>query len=138
MISVSDLPTLNAALNTIAALLMVLGYRFIKRKNSGSHRLSMLGALGASALFLTSYLIYHYHIGSRSFVGGELSRLLYLTVLVSHIVLAMIVAPLVIVTVFLAFRQQFSWHRRFARWTFPLWLYVSVTGVVIYWMLYMQ
>lgn len=133
---VSDLPAVNALLNSISAILIVTGYVFIRRGEIKSHRACMLAAIFTSALFLISYLIYHYHAGSKSFTGIGWSRTIYLTILISHSILAAAVVPLVFVTAARALRGNFDAHRRIARWTFPIWLYVSVTGVVVYWMLY--
>lgn len=134
--SVSDLPTLNALLNATSALFLIVGYIFIKQGRRDAHRNSMIGALAASALFLTSYLIYHYHIGSKPYEGEGVIRIIYFTILISHTFLAMAVVPLVGVAVWRAYKGEFSRHRAVARWTFPIWLYVSCTGVVIYLMLY--
>jgi len=134
--TVTDLPAVNAALNTVATLFLVLGWRFIRRGDLTRHRACMLGALAASALFLGSYVVYHYHAGSRPFTGTGAVRVVYLAILVSHVVLAAAIVPLVIVTVARAFRRDDERHRAIARWTLPLWLYVSVTGVLIYLLLY--
>ena len=136
MISVGDLPAVNAALNATSALLLVAGYIAIRRRRIKTHRSLMLSAVGTSALFLASYLFYHYHAGTTRFTGEGLARTLYFVVLASHTVLAVVIVPLVIVTMYLAIRESFSRHRRIARWTFPLWLYVSITGIVVYLMLY--
>ena len=136
--TVTDLPAVNAALNTVATLFLVLGWRFIRRGDLTRHRACMLGALTASALFLGSYVVYHYHAGSRPFTGTGAVRVVYLAILVSHVVLAAAIVPLVIVTVARAFRRDDERHRAIARWTLPLWLYVSVTGVVVYLMLYQR
>lgn len=134
--TVTDLPAVNAALNTIATLFLVLGWRFIRRGDMVRHRACMLGALAASFLFLTSYVVYHYHAGSRPFTGTGTIRAVYLAILVSHVILAAAIVPLVILTVVRAFRRDDERHRAVARWTLPLWLYVSITGVVVYLMLY--
>jgi putative membrane protein len=136
LISIGDLPAVNATLNGTSALLLVAGYVAIRRGRQSTHRALMLSALGASALFLTSYLFYHYLAGTTRFAGTGLARPVYFTVLTSHTILAMVIVPLVIVTLVLALRGRFPRHRRIARWTFPLWLYVSVTGIVVYLMLY--
>ncbi len=136
MISVGDLPAVNATLNGTSALLLVAGYIAIRRRRTTLHRALMLSALGTSILFLASYLFYHYHAGTTRFTGEGLARTLYFVVLTSHTILAMAIVPLVIVTLYLAIREHFPRHRRIARWTFPLWLYVSVTGIVVYVMLY--
>jgi uncharacterized membrane protein YozB (DUF420 family) len=133
---IQELPTLNAVLNGCAALLMSCGYLFIRRREVHRHRNFMLGALACSTLFLTSYLIYHYHIGSRPYPGLGALRKVYLSILLTHTVLAVALVPLVLITVYRALRGNFEKHRRIARYTLPVWLYVSVTGVVIYLMLY--
>lgn len=135
-IPVSQLPSLNATLNAIACCLLTAGYVFIRRKNVRAHKLCMLSAFAASTLFLTSYVIYHYHSGSVAFGGRGWVRPLYFTILISHVVLAAAIPPLAIITLRRALRGRFDLHVRIARRTLPLWLYVSVTGVVIYWMLY--
>ena len=134
---VAVLPTINAAFNTSSAVLMLLGYRFVRTGNTAAHKRCMVAALTASALFLCGYLTYHWHAGTTSFGHeGEWVRTVYLTILLTHTVLAIIVTPLVLVTVTLALRNRLSQHRRLARWTLPMWLYVSVTGVIVYVMLY--
>ncbi len=130
------LPTLNAALNAAAATLLVVGYVLIRRGDRRRHRLVMLSALGCSAAFLVSYLYYHYQVGSVRFEGEGTVRTVYLGILLTHTVLAAAVPPLAIVTVVLGLRGRFDRHRKIARVTLPIWLYVSVTGVVVYWMLY--
>jgi len=134
--SVYDLPTVNAVLNSTSALLLGLGYHYIRRQRVAAHRACMLGAFTVSVLFLVSYLTYHAQVGSVRFPGVGALRALYLTVLVSHSVLAAVVPPLAVLTVYRALRGQVDRHRRLARWTLPIWLYVSVTGVVVYLMLY--
>lgn len=134
--SVYDLPAVNATLNALAALCLLAGYVFIRQGRRDAHRSAMLGALALSALFLASYLVYHYHVGSRPFTGEGWIRTVYFTVLITHVVLAIVIVPLVLMTVSRALAVRFDKHRRIARWTWPLWMYVSVTGVVIYLMLY--
>jgi uncharacterized membrane protein YozB (DUF420 family) len=136
LISVSQLPAVNAALNSLSALLLVSGYLFIRSRNIKAHKACMLSAFGSSILFLASYLIYHYQVGSVPFKGQGGIRLVYFTILLTHTILATTVVPLALVTLFRAFKERFDAHRRIARWTFPIWLYVSVTGVIVYWMLY--
>ena len=136
MIPVSILPAVNAALNSASALLLIAGYLFIRGKKITAHKFCMLSAFATSALFLTSYLVYHYQVGSVPFKGGGWMRTLYFTVLVSHTILAATIVPLVLMTLSRALRGSFERHKRVARWTLPLWLYVSITGVVVYWMLY--
>lgn len=136
MIAIADLPALNACLNGISALLLAAGYFFIRRGDMARHRLLMTTAFATSCLFLTSYLIYHYNVGSVPFEKQGWIRPLYFTILITHVILAATIVPLVLVTLYRAWRKNFDRHRRLARWTFPIWMYVSVTGVVIYWMLY--
>jgi putative membrane protein len=136
LISVSQLPAVNAALNSLSAILLVGGYLFIKSRNIKAHKACMLSAFASSILFLASYLVYHYQVGSVPFKGQGGIRLVYFTILLTHTILATTVVPLALVTLFRAFKERFDAHRRIARWTFPIWLYVSVTGVIVYWMLY--
>ena len=136
MISLSDLPTVNATLNATSAVLLTCGYLFIRRGKVTAHHRCMLSAVCVSTLFLTSYLIYHYHVGSVSFTGQGLVRPFYFALLISHTTLAISVLPLAMVTVYRALRGRFDRHVRIARWTLPIWLYVSVTGVIVYLMLY--
>ena len=134
--TISYLPSLNAILNATSALLLIAGFIFIKRKEIHRHKLCMVSAFVCSTVFLISYLIYHYHIGSKSFPGQGWVRPLYFSILISHTTLAVVAVPLVLRTLYLALRGRFAAHERLARWTLPLWLYVSVTGVVVYLMLY--
>ena len=136
MLSVSDLPALNATLNGAAAILLALGYGFIRNRKRTAHKWCMLGALLVSALFLTSYVIYHANVGSKPFGGTGAIRYVYFSILITHVVLAAAIVPLVVMTVWRALSGRFAEHRRIARITWPLWMYVSVTGVVIYLMLY--
>ena len=136
MLEVTDLPEVNATLNAISTLLLATGYIFIRRGQTQEHRLCMLAAFATSALFLASYLIYHFNVGSVAFTGQGTIRTVYFTILISHIILAIAILPMAIVTLLRALRGQLESHRRIAKWTLPLWLYVSVTGVVVYWMLY--
>lgn len=136
MLTVRDLPAVNAALNLTAAVLLVIAWLLIRRRRITAHRNVMLAALACSVLFLTSYLTYHYHVGSVRFPGTGAARTVYLGILLTHTVLAATVPFLAIITVTYAFRRRFPRHKRIARWTLPIWLYVSVTGVVVYWMLY--
>ncbi len=136
MIPVSLLPAVNAALISASALLLIAGYLFIRRKKIAAHKFCMLSAFTTSALFLVSYLAYHYQVGSVPFQGRGWIRGVYFTVLISHTILAAAVVPLVLVTVARALKGSFERHKRAARWTLPIWLYVSVTGVLVYWMLY--
>ena len=134
--TVSDLPALNACLNASSALLLATGYVLIRRGRRDAHKRVMLAALACSALFLTSYLVYHAQVGSVRFRGQGPIRTVYFTILLTHTVLAVAIVPLVVMTLVPALRARFDRHRRLARITLPLWGYVSVTGVVIYWMLY--
>ena len=136
MFEVTALPGVNATLNAVSAVLLIVGYVFIRRRQIAAHRACMLTALGCSVLFLTSYLYYHWQVGSVHFQGTGAIRNLYLTILTTHTALAAAVPFLAVITVTLAFRQRFDRHKKIARWTLPIWLYVSVTGVVVYWMLY--
>jgi len=136
LLPLSDLPAVNATLNSASALLLAAGYLFIRRGEIAAHRRCMLAALTASALFLTSYLIYHYNVGSVPFAGRGWIRGVYFTILISHTILAVVIVPLVLITLTRALKANFLRHRAIARWTLPLWFYVSVTGVVVYWMLY--
>jgi protein SCO1/2/putative membrane protein len=135
-IPVTKLPALNACLNGTSGFLLIVGVLFIKSKKVGAHKASMLAALVASTLFLVSYLTAHHFLGSTPFRGQGWIRPVYFTILITHTVLAALIVPLAMVTVYRAFREQFERHRALAKWTFPIWLYVSVTGVVIYFMLY--
>lgn len=133
---VSYLPHLNACLNGTSALLLFSGYVSIKARNVAVHRLCQVSALVVSLLFLTSYVTYHAYHGTTRFQGTGLARPIYFTILTSHTILAIAIVPLVIITFYRAFRQDFVRHRRIARITLPLWLYVSITGVIVYLMLY--
>ena len=135
-VGIEDLATVNAALNASAAVFLVAGYLFIRNGWRHAHERCMLGALATSALFLVSYVVYHLNIGSKPFQGEGLIRLVYFAILITHVVLAAVIVPLALVTASRAFKERFEEHVRIARWTFPVWLYVSVTGVVIYFMLY--
>jgi len=136
MADYSIFPKINATLNGSSAVLLVTGRALIARGKMAAHRAVMLTALVTSSLFLGSYLYYHYHVGSVHFRGTGWTRPLYFTILISHTTLAVIIVPMVLITLTRALREHFDRHRAIARWTFPLWLYVSVTGVVVYLMLY--
>ncbi len=136
MVPLSYLPGINAFLNSASALFLVIGYLLIRRGRVSAHRVCMLSAFATSTLFLVSYLTYHYQVGSVPFEGRGWVRPLYFSILISHTVLAAAIVPLVLVTLVRALRGRFERHKRIARWTLPIWLYVSVTGVVVYWMLY--
>ena len=129
-------PTLNAMLNATSAIFLLTGYIFIRRKNISAHRLCMLSAVSASVLFLICYLIYHYNVGATKFQGPDWARTVYFSILIPHSILAVSMVPFVIITLRRALKNQFDKHRRVARWTFPVWLFVSVTGVIVYFMLY--
>lgn len=135
-LDVSMLPAVNALLNGLSATLLTAGYVFIRRRHVAAHLTCMLSAFVVSTLFLLSYVVYHYHAGSRPFTGTGGIRALYLGLLLTHIVLAAVILPLALTTIYRALSAQFVRHRAIARWTLPLWLYVSITGVIIYWMLY--
>jgi uncharacterized membrane protein YozB (DUF420 family) len=136
VIDYTQLPALNAVLNGIAAILLTAGFIFIRRREIARHRACMLAAFVTSALFLTSYVIYHLHVGSVPFRGKGPIRAVYFAILGTHVVLAATILPLALVTLSRALSRRFDRHRRIARVTLPIWLYVSVTGVVIYWMVY--
>jgi uncharacterized membrane protein YozB (DUF420 family) len=130
------LPRVNAALNTTSAFLLAFGYLLIRSGRRAAHRKCMLAAVGCSAFFLATYLFYHFHVGSIRFPGDGAWRLAYLSILASHTILAVVIAPLIMMTLGRALRGRFDRHRALARVTLPLWAYVSVTGVVVFWMLY--
>lgn len=129
-------PVINASLNGASTVLLLTGRWLISQGRMTAHRLVMLTALASSSLFLVSYLYYHFHVGSVRFEGTGWSRPVYFTILISHTILAVTIVPLVIITLTRALRGRYDRHRAIARWTFPLWLYVSITGVIIYFMLY--
>ncbi len=132
----SVLPHLNATLNATSFALLVAGLFFILRGKAHAHRICMLAALAVSGLFLISYVIYHLQYGSVRFTGEGFVRPLYFTILITHVILAVVIVPLIALTLRRALRGDFERHKRIARWTYPLWLYVSITGVVVYLMLY--
>jgi putative membrane protein len=136
MLRIHDLPALNATLNALAALLLMTGFVLIRNRRWIAHRNVMVAALVCSTMFLTSYLIYHSQVGSVHFPGTGAARVVYFTILISHTLLAATVPILAGITVVRAFRGRIRRHRSIARWTLPIWLYVSVTGVMVYWMLY--
>jgi putative membrane protein len=132
-----DFPALNASLNGTAAVLLSAGFIFIKRRNVTAHRACMLAAFAVSGAFLACYVAYHLQTGARTLFGGTgWIRPVYFAMLLSHILLALVMVPLILTTLTLALRKRFDRHRQWARWTFPLWYYVSVTGVLIYFFLY--
>ena len=134
--SISDLPALNASLNALASLFLLAGFVFVRQKRVEAHRLCMLAALATSVLFLASYVVYHANIGSRPFTGTGPIRVVYFAILISHVILAIAIVPLVLITVSRALARRFDQHRRIARITWPLWMYVSISGVVVYLLLY--
>jgi len=136
MPDLSTLPTVNALLNGLSATFLVAGYWLIRQRKIGAHRASMLAAFACSILFLVSYLFYHSQVGSVRFQGTGMLRTFYLGVLLTHSVLAAAVPILAVITLTRALRGRFDKHAEIARWTLPIWLYVSVTGVLVYWMLY--
>jgi uncharacterized membrane protein YozB (DUF420 family) len=136
LIHLADLPAVNATLNAIAAVLLVCGYTMIRRGRVQAHRRFMLSAFATSALFLVCYVVYHANVGSKRFPGSGAARAIYFAILISHVVLAAAILPLALVTLNHALRARFDRHVPIARWTLPIWLYVSVTGVIVYLMLY--
>jgi uncharacterized membrane protein YozB (DUF420 family) len=136
MLSVDNLPALNAVLNGTAGILLVIGYYYIRQGNMAAHKKVMISAFVVSSIFLVSYLIYHAHAGSTKFLGTGFIRPVYFSILISHIILAAAIVPMAIITMFRGLKERYDKHKRIARWTLPIWLYVSVTGVIIYVMLY--
>ena len=134
--TVTDLPALNASLNAISTVLLLTGYVFIRRGERQKHKACMIAALVTSTLFLTSYVIYHAQVGSVPFKGTGWIRTVYFAVLIPHVILAAAVVPPILITVSRALSAKYDKHRRIARWTLPVWLYVSITGVIVYLMLY--
>ena len=136
MLETSDLPALNAVLNGTSAVFLVIGFVLIRQKRWKAHRAVMWTAFGISVLFLMSYLVYHYNEGSRPYEGEGLSRVIYFAILITHVILAAAVPPLAILSLWRGTKKEFKKHRNVAKYTFPIWMYVSVTGVVVYLMLY--
>jgi uncharacterized membrane protein YozB (DUF420 family) len=136
MIPLESLPTVDAFLNATCTILLVTGYVMIRNKRIAAHRACMLSALGCSVLFLIGYLTYHFQVGTTRYEGEGILRPIYFTILTTHTILATVIVPMVIVTLVRALRERFDKHKAIARWTLPIWLYVSVTGVVVYLMLY--
>lgn len=134
--TVQDLPTLNASLNSIAGILLLIGYISIKQGKQELHKKMMWSALVVSAFFLTSYLIYHYHVPSKKFPDLGWIKTVYLIILIPHIILAAVMVPMILKTFWHAYREEWEKHKKIARITFPIWMYVSVTGVIVYLMLY--
>lgn len=135
-IPLRSLPAVNASLNALAATFLIIGFFFIRAKKIYWHRLSMISAFVCSCLFLSLYLYFHFHAGVIRFGGQGWIRPVYFTLLISHTILATIIVPLVLVTLVRALSKRFDRHRAIARWTLPIWVYVSVTGVIVYWLLY--
>jgi uncharacterized membrane protein YozB (DUF420 family) len=136
MIDYTLLPAVNATLNATSGIFLLLGFVLIHRRQIGAHRNAMLAACGSSTLFLISYVVYHLQAGSRPFTGQGPLRVFYFAVLISHVILAAAIVPMAIVTLVRGLRGQYDSHVRIAKWTFPIWMYVSVTGVIVYLMLY--
>lgn len=136
MIDYTVLPAVNASLNALSGVFLLVGYVLIRRRRIAAHRNAMLAAFTSSTLFLICYLYYHWHAGSRPFTGHGAIRYVYFAVLISHIILAAAILPMAIMTLSRGLRGRYVEHKRIARWTFPIWMYVSVTGVIVYVMLY--
>lgn len=134
--SLYDLPTLNASLNFVSAVLLIFGYRFIKKNEQQIHKKFMISTLIVSTLFLTSYLIYHYNIPSTPYPYHDWTRPIYFAILIPHVILAAIMGPFIITAVIFAFKKKFDIHKKIVRWIYPVWMFVSVSGVIIYLMLY--
>lgn len=134
--SLHDLPALNATLNGLSGVLLLIGFALIRSGNRRAHRAAMIGAFGMSSLFLISYVIYHAQVGSVPFTRQGFVRPLYFAILITHVVLAAVVLPLAIITLTRGLKGRFRQHKVIARWTFPVWLYVSVSGVLVYVLLY--
>jgi len=135
-LSIADLPHLNAALNAVSAVLLITGWILIKRRRIEQHRIVMIAAVVTSALFLTSYVTYHANVGSRPFPGTGIMRTIYFTILIPHVILAAATLPAILITFVRGLRRDDVRHRRLARLTMPVWLFVSITGVIVYVMLY--
>ena len=136
MINYTVLPTVNATLNALSGAFLLIGYVLIRRRQINAHRNAMLGAFASSTLFLISYLLYHAEVGSRPFGGQGAIRFVYFAILISHVILAAVILPMAIMTLSRGLRGRYEAHKRIAKWTFPTWMYVSVTGVIVYVMLY--
>ena len=134
-IDVSVLPKLHALLNSLTAIALITGYRFIKKKNIRYHRFSMVTAFVLSSFFLISYVTYHYQAAPTSYGGEGILKSIYYFVLITHIVLAAVIVPFVLLSIYFAISNQVERHRKISHWTFPLWLYVAVTGVIVYFMI---
>jgi uncharacterized membrane protein YozB (DUF420 family) len=136
VIDYTVLPTVNAALNAVSGVFLLVGYVLIRRRQINAHRNAMLGAFASSTLFLISYLVYHAQAGSRPFTGQGPIRYVYFAILLSHVILAAAILPMAVTTLSRGLRGRYADHKRIAKWTFPIWMYVSVTGVIVYVMLY--
>lgn len=136
--TISDLPAVNATLNATSAILLSFGFYFIRRKQIIAHRNCMIAAFCASTVFLTCYLIYHFNVGRTTFVNPAWFRPIYLTLLLTHTVLAVVIVPMILMTLSRGLKARYEMHKKIARWTWPLWMYVSVTGVLIYYLLYVK
>ena len=134
--TVTDLPALNATLNATSFVILITGWLMIRRGHRQAHKRCMMAALAVSAMFLTSYVIYHLNVGSVPFTGTGWIRTVYFAVLIPHVILAAAIVPMILVTVSRALSNRFDKHKQIAKWTLPLWLYVSITGVIVYLMLY--
>ena len=134
----SDLPAVNACLNGLSTVFLTAGFIFIRRKNKTAHRNCMIAAFITSTIFLACYLVYHANAGHTVFKNPEWFRPIYLVLLFTHIVLAVVIVPMIFMTLSRAMKQRFELHKKIARWTWPIWMYVSVTGVLIYWLLYIK
>ncbi len=132
MIHLTDLPQLNAVLNLIATLFLFAGFIFIKKRNIQAHMRMMWSAVLVSALFLISYLIFHFQVGSVGYDGTGWIRPIYFIILISHIILAIVNLPMILVTMYRALKKDYQKHKKIARWTWPVWMYVSLTGVIVY------
>jgi uncharacterized membrane protein YozB (DUF420 family) len=136
VIDYTVLPAVNATLNGVSGIFLLVGYVLIRRGRINAHRNAMLGAFGSSTVFLMSYVVYHAHAGSRPFTGQGAIRSVYFAILISHVILAAAILPMSISTLSRGLRGRYDDHKRIARWTFPTWMYVSLTGVIVYLMLY--
>lgn len=134
--TISQLPALNALLNSLSAILLLIGFVLIKQGRRVAHMRVMLAAVCTSAAFLTSYLIYHYEVGNVLYPFHDWTRPVYFLVLIPHVILATLMVPFILALLWFAYRKQFTRHRMLARWVWPVWIYVSVTGVIVYLMLY--
>ncbi len=134
--TITDLPLLNASLNSLTAILLIIGYRYIKNGDEVTHKKFMLGALGSSTIFLTSYLIYHYYVGSIPYPYHNWTRPVYFTILIPHVILAALMIPFILTGVWFAIKGKFDQHKRLMKIVFPVWIFVSISGVLVYLMLY--